>query len=175
MRYYRVSRLDNQSDPWAPRLYTVPSVITPPSPRGLLFLLIRQKLSRLSRGISHHICYYLSIGTHSLRATLWDHFADSQETCHHWPMQCPMAWHSFVQGPPAQGGDGWRWRVSGNGSSPRPCISVPKGRGRLWPWSESLTTESQSWRSPEGSPGASPFYRLGGDWPKVTQSIQWQS
>lgn len=64
--------------------YAVPSVITQPSPREFLFLLISQKFNRLIRGISHHICYYyLSSGKHSPRGTLWNHFGDSQETCHH--------------------------------------------------------------------------------------------
>lgn len=59
---------------------------------------------RLSSGLSHHICYYyLSAGNRSLRDTLWAHFGDSHETCHHWAIQCPLASHSPVQRAPALG------------------------------------------------------------------------
>lgn len=113
-------------------------VISQPSPGRLPFQLTRQKLSRLRSSLSHICCYHLFQGIAAVGGILHIIFPDnSQEICHHWA-KAPFLGAPLFREPLPGGGDGCRWRVSGNGSNPRPCISAPKGRGRLWPWSESL-------------------------------------
>lgn len=77
--------------------------------------------------------------------------------------QCnaPCLGTPLFRGPLPWVGDSWRWKVSGNGSSPRHCISAPKGRRRLWPWSESLNHRIPEREEPQGIIWCKPISQTG--------------
>lgn len=138
----RVSRLGNSiRSPGAQTMCCLPPAPPTPlpsPPRKASFPVMQ--LSRPRRSLCHHICCHhllqgmAASGVHC-RITF---LMTTRKPDINGQFSAPCLGTPLFREPLPCVGDDWRWKVSGNGSSPRHCISAPKGRRRLWPWSESL-------------------------------------
>lgn len=139
---FHLLTLFERSDLRTPRLYSVPppKAITQPFPRRLLYPQIHETFSGTWGGGESST---MSVAVPFLQEATapGKHFGiiflmtartpvitgQSNLPCHGNPNSESLAWVVMA-----------RDAVSGSGPSLRLCISAPKGKGRLWPWSESL-------------------------------------
>lgn len=134
------------------------NIKTWPSPEGLLFLNTRQKLRRLSRKLSHQVCYYHgSEGNHSLGQELFSELVMVAA------ISMKLKKSNFLvlfSKSPATGGR-W-WSVSGNECNTWSCI-WPDPREEVMTLAlvrNHRTIEFQRYRNPERSLGVSLSYWL---------------